>query len=67
MPVERVEDCEVTTTVPFACIVEVTEETKVPLLGCDVDAVPSTDVTVTVAPDDVGEVDVVDQIVVTFD
>lgn len=37
------------------------------MLNCDVDAVPGTDVTVTVVPDDVGEVDVVDQIVVTFD
>lgn len=57
-------DCEVTTTVPFVCVVEVKEETAVPLLSCDVDAVPGTDVTVTVTPDDVGEVD---QIVVTFD
>lgn len=56
-----------TITVPFVCAVEVTEEMAVPLLGCDIDAVPGTDVTVTVAPDDVGEVDVVDQIVVTFD
>lgn len=67
MPVGRAEDCEVTATVPFICVVEITEETTVPLLSCDVDAVPSTDVTVTVALDDVGEVDVVDQIIVTFD
>lgn len=52
---------------PFICAVEVIEETTVPLLSCDVDAVPGTDETVTVAPDDLGEVDVVDQIVVTFD
>lgn len=70
MPAGRVEDCEVTATVPFVCVVEVTEvteETTVPLLSCDVDVFPGTDVTVTVAPDDVDEVDVVDQIIVTFD
>lgn len=52
---------------PFIRTVEVAEEMAVPLLSCDVDALPGTDVTNTVAPDDLGEVDVVDQIVVTFD
>lgn len=63
----RDEDCEVTTTVAFVCKVEVTEETTLPLLNCDVGAVTGTDVTDAAVPDDLGEVDVVDQIVVTFD
>lgn len=67
VPIRREEDCEVTTTVPFVCEVEVTEKTTVPLLSCDVGAVTGTDVTDAVVPDDLGEVDVADQIVVTFD